>query len=233
MASLGHASHELSPEQTIALAGWAASSVADVEKRRRLVRKALWLTREIRPKDVSYLEAIRPKLLGLPLGDDDLTWVAARLALDSVFTIESNLDKLPKAEFAWIENLLPHDHVDYAKGALGHFYHPKQALIFLSAELDKVPNDELVAGYVESSDMSWHRDSMLMPSGGRHGDTAFRLATRVQEPERRIELLVRAWTDLHKDSAQAAREILAIPELNPDDRAAVEAQVAPHLAKKP
>ena len=219
-------------EQTTALAQWARS-LLDVEKRRRIVRKSLWFTRAPVSKGTSYLQGIGPTLRGLALNADDLTWIAARLALDSLGNIESDRDKVPTAEIAWLENIVPASHAAYAKGALGHAFQPKAALIYLNAKLDQAPDDDLIAGYVESEDMKVHRDVMLTPSGGRHGDTAFRLATRVQEPERRVALLVRAWTDLRKDSAEAAQAILAIPELNADDRVAIEAQVAPLLGKKP
>jgi hypothetical protein len=104
--------------------------------------------------------------------------------------------------------------------------------VYLGNQLDQSPNDDLIAGYVESEDLRWHHNTLSI-SGGRHGDTAFKLATRTQDPERRLALLERAWTDLNKDSAKEARAILEIPELKPDDRLALEERIAPHLAKKP
>jgi RNA polymerase sigma-70 factor (ECF subfamily) len=221
---------KLSAEQTAALAKWAASSVTDEKKRRKLVHKALGITP--REPEASRLETIRPTFVGLSLNDDDLTWVAVRLAFDTVFTIETDLTKVPATEIAWLEHLLPADRIVYAQGAFGHAYEPAQALIFLNGEFDKQPNDDLIAGYVESEDMRWHNGTHSL-NGGRHGETAFRLATRVQDAQRRATLLAQAWKDLHDDSAQAAQEILAVPELDPNDRVALEAQAAAASKKKP
>lgn len=232
METLKYAARTLNAEQTTALAKWAASSVTDLEKRRRLVRKALWTTPRDPANKASYLEMIRPTLLGLSLSEDDLTWVAVRLALDSG-TVESDLHKVPTKQIEWLANLLPADRIVYAMGAFGHAYNPTQALTFLNAEFDQQPNDDLIAGYVESEDMRWHQDWTLASEGGRHGETAFRLATRVQDPQRRAALLALAWRDLQKDSPQAAQQILAIPELDPNDRATLEAQAASLLKKNP
>ena len=105
---------------------------------------------------------------------------------------------------------MPATHAAYAKGAVGHLFQPKQALIFLNGELDRFPDDDLIAGYVESADLQWHGGT-LDPRGGQHGDTAFRLATRTSDPQRRIDLLTRAWTDLHKYSPQARGKFSRFP----------------------
>ena len=115
---------------------------------------------------------------------------------------------------------VPEDHLAFTRGALGHLYQPRQALVVLSAELEKAHDDQLIAGYVQSEGLRWHRNS-LSPAGGRHGDTAFRLATKTRDPRLRAELLAQAWTDLHKDSSKAARDILALPELSAEDHAAL------------
>ncbi len=230
-AVMSRAVGDLTNEQAGALAHWAASSVTDPEKRCRLVRRSLWSMPESGQHNAQYLESIRPQLLALSLNADDLTWVASRLAADSTLWTESDLTKEPKDQIAWLEKILPADHLAYAEGALGHFYQPQQALIYLNAQLDRAPNDDLIAGYVESPDMKWHQEFTLTPSGGNHGETAFRLATRVEDSGRRVDLLVKAWTDLHADSQQAARAILTIPQLHADDRVKVEARIAPLLKK--
>jgi RNA polymerase sigma factor (sigma-70 family) len=225
MDALKHGLPAMESPQTLALAQWAATRLEDPEKRRRIARKALFFTRIETPGEGEYLDSIKGTLLELPLSEDDLTWIAVRLALDSVFNISSDLEQTPAKENAWLEKVLPSTRHEYARGALGHFYQPKQALIYLGKVLDEAPSDDLIAGYVESEDMKWHRDFMLMPAGGRHGDTAFRLATRVQDPTLRVSLLVKAWRDLQKDSAPAAQEILLIPELGESDRTALEEEL--------
>lgn len=157
--------------------------------------------------------------------------------MDSIVEIINDAEKVPKAEFDWLASVVPAVKAVYARGVAAHMYQPTQALIFLNRELDQTASDELIAGYVESEDLRWHTwgggMKGLSPEGGRHGDTAFRIATRTSDPERRVELLTRAWTDLHNDSAKAAAEILSIPELSSDDRAALKVKIAPILKKKP
>lgn len=223
--ALQHGRDDLTPEMTVSLAAWAATSVRDEEHRRRLVRKALWFTTTERKKGEPYLDVIRPKLLDLHLNESDLAWVAARLTVDSADDIRWDVDHPIKAEVAWLETTVPPSQLSYAKGAIGHLYQPIQALIYLNAQLDRGADDDLVAGYVESEDLKRHRDVLQTPSGGNHGDTAFRLATRVEDPQRRVALLVRAWKDLNRDEPAAARAILSIPELHPDDRRLVNAQI--------
>lgn len=223
---LRNAGGNLSPGQTLPFAKWAATS-PDVEKRRRLVRKALWFSKLAVTNADNFLEKVVPHLRDLTLSEDDFTWVTIRLALDSCSDIGFDLAKMPKEQIAWVERMVPQSHLAYAQGAMGHSVQPKQALGFLNAKLDEAHSDDLIAGYVESEDLKRHRDVISTPSGGNHGDTAFRLATRIQDSERRVALLVRAWRDLNKDDPKAAKQILEIPELTAHDRAAVEAQVAP------
>jgi hypothetical protein len=144
--------------------------------------------------------------------------MATRLAVDHAESILSDPAKIPAKEMAWAESHVPADRLAFTRGALGHLYQPKQALIVLSAKLEEAHDDQLIAGYVKSEELRW-QNGMLSPAGGRHGDTAFRLATKTRDPQLRAELLAPAWTDLHKDSATAAGAILTIPELSAEDRA--------------
>jgi hypothetical protein len=212
------------PDQVEVLATWA-SGLADLKKRQQFVR--LILLGATRPKDVSLLEYAEQALDRLGLDNDARVWVATRLALDFTFELVDDItkgDDLAK-QFAWIEKNVPADRFAFAKGALGHLYQPRQALLFLNTELDKAHDDQLIAGYVESEDMRWHQGTLRI-AGGRHGDTAFRLATRVRDPELRASLLTRAWTDLLKDSPEGANEILSIGELTAADRAALAPAIA-------
>ena len=218
------ARNSITPEHALALAKWAVDR-PDLEKRRLVVREVFWSTPSSVPAGGKYLDRALPMLRALPLNDEDAAWMAVRIALDSVRMIESDITKEAKEELEWIDKVVPSSRRDYAHGAFGHFYNPDAALSFLAAKLDEAHSDDLIAGYVESEDMKWH-GSRMASNAGRHGATAFRLATRVVDIERRIPLLVRAWTDLNKDDSKKAREILTIPELCKEDRATVESQIA-------
>lgn len=224
------AGRSLSESQIATFTQWAAA-LPDVEKRRHVTRQAL-VYAPVKNAKEGKLERLNTALRGLQMNEEDATWIATRLVLDSVFRVEDDLSKVPKAELEWVEKNIAPARQDYVKGALGHLFEPKQAMIFLGQQLDASPNDDLIAGYVESEDMRWHGGSFAV-KGGRHGETAFKLAMRTSDPARRSELLVRAWTDLHKDSATAARQILETPELDAEDRAALETRIAPLVEKKP
>ena len=230
LATFLEAGRSLSESQLATFTQWAAA-LPDVEKRRQVTRQAL-VYAPVKNAKEGKLERLNAALRGLEMNEEDATWIATRLVLDSVFRVEDDLSKVPKAELEWVEKNIAPARQDYVKGALGHLFEPKQALIFLGQQLDASPNDDFIAGYVESEDMRWHGGSFAV-KGGRHGETAFKLAMRTSDPARRSELLVRAWTDLHKDSATAARQILEIPELDAEDRAALETRITPLLEKKP
>ena len=231
LATFDEAGRSLSETQLATFTQWAAA-LPDVEKRRRITREAVRYAPVETPNE-GKLERLDRVLRGLQMNEEDTTWIAMRLVLDSVWRVEDDLSKVPKAELEWVEKNIAPARQDYVKGALGHLFVPKQALIFLGQQLDASPNDDLIAGYVESEDMRWHPPGIDSVKDGRHGETAFKLAMRTSDPARRSELLVRAWTDLHKDSATAARQILEIPELSAEDRAALETRIAPLLEKNP
>jgi RNA polymerase sigma factor (sigma-70 family) len=228
---LQSAANSLPPGRLQTIAEWG-SQRSDVEKRRRIVRTSVGFLSRNREPDATPFSVAAPILEKLSLSDEDRAWIAARVAVDTIFDIERDPDKPPQAEAAaWLENHLPAELAMRAKGAVAHMLQPSAALIFLNRQLDAAPNDDLIAGYVESADLAWHGEFMKSAESkdGRHGDTAFRLATRVEDPDRRFGLLARAWEDLHKDAPSAAREILNKVGLTTEDRAALEERFAGQL----
>jgi hypothetical protein len=224
----------MSPEQTEDFIAWARNLNA-TDKRQKFLQFAIQSTmrRSELPDRDARLEIAARALDRIALSEDDRVWLVTRLAIDHAEKILSDPAKIPAKEIAWAESQVPEDRLAFTRGALGHLYEPKQALIVLTAELERAHDDQLIAGYVKSEELRWH-DGRLSPAGGRHGDTAFRLATKTRDPQLRAELLAQAWTDLHNDSATAARAILTIPELSVDDRATLTsvAEVADARQKK-
>ena len=221
---------ELDGAQMLELAIWA-STQPDAEKRRTLVREVI-LNRAVDSEEKDGRLVARGSIIqSLGLDDDDIAWIATRWAVDSLLEAIKDAEKVPQSEFDWLASVVSPEKAIYAKGAAYHLYQPSLALTLLNREIDQTPSDNLIAGYVESEDLRWKHGRSGMrwsdPAGGRHGDTAFRLSTRINDPARRMDLLTRAWTDLHNDSAKAAAEILAIPELS------IELRIAPILKKKP
>ncbi len=207
----------MSPQQTEEFVTWA-QTLESPDKRPKFIHAAIQRTQL--PDGETRLEFATRALARLTLADDERVWLVTRLTVDNAETILSDPAKIPVKELEWAGSQVPEDHLAFTRGALGHLYQPRQALVVLSAELEKDHDDQLIAGYVQSEGLRWHRNS-LSPAGGRHGDTAFRLATKTRDPRLRAELLAQAWTDLHKDSSKAARDILALPELSAEDHAAL------------
>ena len=214
----------LTAEQIESLSQWALA-LRDSEKRRQVLFQTIIFASMDVARD-ARLEAWGKGMLKLPFTDDDRAWMGARMVMASATMFQK---EITKAEVEWVEKNIPSSRQTYVKGAIAHLFPPPQALIELGKQLDQAPSDDLIAGYVESDRLGKHG---MGSKPGRHGDTAFKLATRTNDPTRRIELLVRAWTDLHKDSAKAAQEILETPELMQADRELLVERIAPLLEKK-
>lgn len=205
----------MSPEQTEEFVTWARTLNA-ADKRQRFIHSAI--RRAQLPAGDTRLDFATRVLDRIALADDERVWMVTRLAIDNAEMILSDPTKTPAKQIEWAESQVPEDQLAFTRGALGHLYQPKQALIVLNAELERAHDDQFIAGYVKSEELRWHKN-MLSPAGGRHGDTAFRLAAKTRDPQLKAELLAQAWTDLHKDSPDAARAIHTIAELSDDDRA--------------
>ena len=223
---LGNARDVLGAEQIQSLSRWALT-LSDVEKRRQVLIRTTGRVVFAVPSDPKR-EVWEKALLALPANADDKAWMGARLLAGSA---PSSQNEITKAEVEWVERNIAPSHQTYVKGAIARLFPPTQALIELGKQLDKTPNDDLIAGYVESEDIRPHDSDSS--SFRKASDTAFKLATRTNDSVRRIELLVRAWTDLHKASLKAAQSILDSPELKQTDRVLLEGRIAPLMEKKP
>ena len=222
--ALGDVRESLTDEQIQTLTKWAFSS-PDAAKRRYVLGLAIGQSVKDVPR-TALLEALGSHMHKMRLSEDDVVWLGARFVMGSSTMFQKEVSK---GQIEWVENNIPPSRQPYVKGAIAHIFQPSQALIEIGRQLDQAPSDDLIAGYVESEDLGNHG---MGSKPGRHGDTAFKLATRTHDPTRRIELLVRAWTDLHKDSSKAAQEILETPELMQADRELLEERIAPLLEKK-
>jgi len=216
------------PKQAEDFAQWA-SGLPDVEKRRAFVRSALLSARW--PDESDPLGNVGRVLDTLPLSADESFWLAMRCARDLGPDSLKDAHRVPTKQLEWVAKYVPEERQAYAQGALAHFYEPKAALVVLNTALDQAHDDQIIAGYVESADLQWRQDKLAL-SGGWQGDTGFRLATRVQDPELRGRLLGKAWTDLHGSAPEEAQKILSIPELSAADRTALEPAIAAARSKK-
>jgi RNA polymerase sigma factor (sigma-70 family) len=219
---------DLPPGRLQEIAEWGCQR-EDLEKRRRIVRLSVRLMTRDRRHGESPFSVAGPILEKLPLADEDRAWIVSRIAVDTAFGIKRDPKDLEQAEIiAWLDRHLPSDLATRAKGAAAHMLQPSVALTFLNQQIDAAPNDDLIAGYVESPDLKWHDEwtKSADPRDGHHGETAFRLAARVQDAARRFELLAMAWEDLHKDAPAIARDILHKADLMPEDRTALEERFA-------
>ena len=206
------------------MAGWAAA-LGDVEKRRALITATLESRSEsVFRSDVfsgQILENSAPLLRELSLDLDDFCAVATNLArVSAPGFLSANTSGLARTAFPWLEKTLPPNRVSYAKGAtLSGSGSERTEFAILSEEFTRQPDDELIAGYVESPFAS--------------ASTGFRLALQSANPERRLTLLATAWKSAQRQSEETARALLDSPELSESDRAAIRVRAADVSAKMP
>jgi RNA polymerase sigma-70 factor, ECF subfamily len=226
VAALESADHSWNRQQSLSLAKWA-SGLADADKRRHIVRKAVALV------PVSFSESKSDERIAawtgalgtLALNDSDIAWIAPRVLLDSFRSFQADTKAAPVTAVEWVRTNVAVSHRSYATGVLGRWFRPKQALAFLEQRLDAGDGDDLIAGYVESDDVHWRRYS-LPKAEGRHSEIAFKLAAQTKDPRKRTEWVLRSWNVIHRESATTAREVLEHVDLTAEDRAALESRLS-------
>ena len=207
-------------EQSTALLPWALK-LQDVVKRREILMwtiRAAYGSTELR-KDNS-LQTEWARVRGFNLTEGETVWIGTRL----LNMFGNSEEGTHSAHIEWVEKNIPSARQSYVKGTLHRWFSPENALAILSKQLDEFPDDEVIAGYVESDDISGPVHIFNMDEHAQAcAETAFKLATRTSDPLRRIDLLLKAWMEFKEKmnffkQADPEQELLNRPELSPTDR---------------
>jgi RNA polymerase sigma-70 factor (ECF subfamily) len=226
------AAKNLTAPQLQVIAQWAAHR-PDPSARRDILRTLGTATRFFVAADKAWLEPVGDLLRSVPISDEDRAWLAARISVER--GLAADLEKSPIPErAAWLERLLPPADASRAIGSIAQMLEPATALRFLQERLAANFDENLIAGYLEGMDLrgSVRNFRGSVPGGGLQGKTAFELALRVPDPLRRRPWLEAAWSDLFGNAPEEARALLALPELDPADSAALQEKFATQLQAK-
>ena len=209
-----------------------AAQVGDTDKRQRLVFQTLfergWTIFTEGNRKELIMERSEGLLRELQLGDEDYKVIVSWLAASSRTPPTPPTMHASRA-FPWLEKMLPPGTAGYAKGTsmLG-FSQQKELFKVLSDEFERTADDDLIAGYVDKTSYggSWNAD------GPSQGETAFRLAMLVRDPERRIALMSTAWPVFRAHSLKNAEKVFQSSELTDEERQLIQERAESKASKK-